>query len=70
MTTETFSLPARRVTARTHDVLETIYSAPAPRWGSSATDHGKFLSYLVGSMVTWVVLPLVVTGAFAALLSL
>jgi hypothetical protein len=70
MTTETLYLPARRVTARTHDVLETIYTAPRPMWGSSAADHGKYLSYLIGSMVAWVVLPLLVTGAFAALLAL
>jgi len=75
MSTTTYHLPQhhlapRRVTTRVSDTLETIRTAPTPMWGVSTADHGRYLSYLVGSIVIWTVLPLLVTGVFAALLSL
>ncbi|WP_426593197.1 chemotaxis protein CheW [Cellulomonas sp. McL0617] len=70
MTTTTLSLPSRGVTLHLRDVLETIRTAPVPPWGTSVADHGTYLTYLVGSIVAWTVLPLLVTGAIGALLSL
>ncbi|WP_155856175.1 chemotaxis protein CheW [Cellulomonas sp. URHD0024] len=70
MTTTTYHLPSRRVPHHPADVLETIYTAPAPVWGTSAAQHGRYVGYLVGSIVVWTLLPLLVTGAIGALLSI
>jgi hypothetical protein len=49
--TPTFSsIPLSR---RVADLLETVRWAPAPRWGSTAAEHGRFAVYLVGSMLAW-----------------
>ena len=70
MTTATFPLPSRHLTGQVSDVLERIRSAPVPRWGTSAADHGTYLAYLVVSSVVWIALPLLTIAAVGALLSL
>ncbi|MET0789401.1 MAG: chemotaxis protein CheW [Cellulomonas sp.] len=41
--------PSRRIA----DLLETVRWAPAPRWGHSAAEHGRYVAYLAGSMLAW-----------------
>ena len=58
--------PSRRVA----DLIETVRWAPAPRWGRGTAEHGRYVVYLVGSMLAWIVVGLGSAALFGQLLNL
>ena len=50
--------------------LETVRWAPAPTWGESGGEHGRFTLYVAGSMLAWAVAGLVMAALVGAALSL
>jgi hypothetical protein len=68
MSSTTYALPAPSLSNRFSRVLETVRWAPAPRWGSTAAEHGMYVVYLVGSMLAWIVVGLGVSAALGAVL--
>lgn len=55
---------------RVADLSETVRWAPAPRWGRSAGEHGRFAAYLGGSMIAWTLIGVGASALFGQLLSL
>ena len=68
MSSTTYALPAPSLSTRVSRVLETVRWAPAPRWGSTAAEHGTYVVYLVGSMLAWIAVGLGVSAALGAVL--
>lgn len=53
MSAATATLPTMRPSRRFAELLETVRWAPAPRWGGTAAEHGRYVVYLAGSMLAW-----------------
>jgi hypothetical protein len=69
MTALTASAPlTRRLADRVHDVVDTVYAAPAPQPGHGFAPRARRAAYLLGSAVGWTVAALLVTGLLAELL--
>lgn len=62
--------PTAPLTTRLSEVADTVRWAPAPRWGSSAAEHGKYVGYLGGSMLAWTLIGVLSAAAFGWVLSL
>ena len=63
--------PSIDLSARAADLLETVRWAPAPRWGRSVGEHGRYVAYLAGSMLAWTLVGVgsaALLGAFLNLL--
>ena len=53
---------------RAQDLTETIRWAPAPRWGATAGSHVRYVSYLAGSILGWIVIGLGIAATLSAVL--
>jgi len=68
MSSPTYTVPAPSLSMRTNRLVETVRWAPAPRWGSSAAEHGTYVVYLVGSALAWITVGLLASAALGAIL--
>lgn len=58
----------RRLADRVHDVVDTVYAAPAPQPGPGFAHRARRAAYLVGSAIGWMFAALLITGLLAELL--
>jgi hypothetical protein len=63
-------LPSTSTSTRIAQIVQTIRWAPAPQWGSSTADHGRYVTYLAGSMLAWTVLGVLLAAGIGELVSL